>query len=137
MIHPKIISRIIGVLLLIEAGLMLLCGLMPLFMREDDLFAFMASALIAGVAGMGLLLFGKKARHEENIMTRRDGYIVVAITWVVFSEFGCMPYFLSRYIQPFLLALLLFLELADGYSQYNLSRQGMALFLYIQIESFP
>ena len=113
MIHPKIISRIIGVLLLIEAGLMLLCGLMPLFMREDDLFAFMASAIIAGVAGMSLLLFGKKARHEENIMTRRDGYIVVAITWVVFSVFGCMPYFLSRYIPSFTDA---YFETMSGFS---------------------
>jgi len=101
LIHPNIISRILGVLLLIEAGIMMLCGILPVVLGEDDLFAFLASALTTAVAGMVLLILGKKARHEESIMTRRDGYIVVAVTWVVFSLFGCLPYFLSRYIPTF------------------------------------
>ncbi len=44
MIHVKIIHRIMGVLLLIESGLLLLCALLPLFYRENDLFGLPASA---------------------------------------------------------------------------------------------
>lgn len=50
---------------------------------------------------MTFLLIGKSTRHKEDSMTRRDGYIVVAISWVIFSVFGSMPYFVSGYIPSF------------------------------------
>ena len=34
-------------------------------------------------------------------MTRRDGYIVVAVSWVLFSIFGSLPYYVSGYIPSF------------------------------------
>ena len=37
MIHIKIIQRILGVLLLIESGILLLCSFFPLFYGEEDL----------------------------------------------------------------------------------------------------
>ncbi|MCQ2057447.1 MAG: TrkH family potassium uptake protein [Bacteroidaceae bacterium] len=113
MIHPRIISRIVGILLLIEAAIMFLCGIIPLLMTQDDLFGFIAASLVAAVSGMACLLAGKKARYYQELMTRRDGYIIVASCWVIFSLFGCLPYFFSGYIPSFTDA---FFETMSGFT---------------------
>ena len=101
MIHLKIIHRILGVLLLIESGILLLCAFFPLFYGENDLFGFVMAALISACCGLTLMIIGKSARNKESGMTRRDGYIVVAISWALFSLFGSMPYYVSGYIPDF------------------------------------
>ena len=101
MIHLKIIHRILGVLLLIESGIMLLCTFFPVFYGENDLFGFIMASLISACCGMTFMIIGKSARHKESGMTRRDGYIVVAVSWVLFSIFGSMPYYISGYIPSF------------------------------------
>ena len=101
MIHLKIVHRILGVLLLIESGILLLCAFFPIFYGEKDLFGFIMASLITACCGMTLMMIGKSARHKESGMTRRDGYIVVAVSWVLFSIFGSMPYYVSGYIPNF------------------------------------
>jgi trk system potassium uptake protein TrkH len=101
LIHFKIIHRILGVLLLIESGILLLCSFFSIFYGEDDLFGFVMASLITACCGMTLMIIGKSARHKESGMTRRDGYIVVAVSWVLFSIFGSLPYFVSDYIPHF------------------------------------
>ena len=113
MIHVKIIHRILGVLLLIESGILLLCTLLSTFYGEDDLFGFIMAALISACCGMTLMILGKSARHNEGSMTRRDGYIVVAVSWVLFSIFGSLPYFISGYIPSFTDA---FFETMSGFT---------------------
>lgn len=101
MIHIKIIHRILGVLLLIEAGILLLCALLPIFYGEDDLFGFIMASLMTACSGLALMIIGKSARNNEGAMTRRDGYIIVAASWALFSVFGSLPYFVSGYIPDF------------------------------------
>ena len=60
----------------------------------------MASLLTACV-GMATLLIGKSTRNKEGAMTRRDGYIVVAVSWALFSIFGALPYYISGYIPSY------------------------------------
>ena len=101
MIHIKIIHRIMGVLLLIESGIMLLCALLPIFYGENDLFGFVMAALVSACFGMTFMMIGKSTRNKESAMTRRDGYIVVAVSWVLFSIFGSLPYYVSGYIPSY------------------------------------
>ena len=101
MIHVKIIHRILGVLLLIESGIMLLCALLPIFYGENDLFGFVMAALVSACFGMTFMMIGKSTKNKESAMTRRDGYIVVAISWVLFSIFGSLPYYVSGYIPSY------------------------------------
>ena len=100
MIHIRLIERIVGILLLIEAGVLLLCSFVPLIYKENDFFSFVISALISACAGMLLVSTGGSNRNKE-ILTRRDGYIVVSISWIIFSLFGAMPYFISGYIPSY------------------------------------
>ena len=101
MIHIKIIHRILGVLLLIESGIMFLCALLPIFYGENDLFGFVMAALVSACFGMTFMMIGKSTRNKESAMTRRDGYIVVAVSWVLFSIFGSLPYYVSGYIPSY------------------------------------
>lgn len=113
MIHFKSIFKILGILLLIEGGVMLLCALIPLLLGEHDLFGFLASALIAACAGMLCMSFNRGHRSRENILSRRDGYVVVTLSWLLFSVFGSFPYFLSREIPGFTNA---FFETISGFT---------------------
>ena len=90
-----------GVLLLIESGIMLLCTLLPIFYGENDLFGFVMAALVSACFGMTFMMIGKSTRNKESAMTRRDGYIVVAVSWVLFSIFGSLPYYVSGYIPSY------------------------------------
>jgi len=101
LIHVKIIHRILGVLLLIESGIMLLCALLPIFYGENDLFGFVMAALVSACFGMTFMMIGKSTKNKESAMTRRDGYIVVAVSWVLFSIFGSLPYYVSGYIPSY------------------------------------
>lgn len=91
---------------------MLLCGLFPLLYGEHDLFAFIASALIAAAAGLLFMSFGRK-KARENMLSRRDGYVVVTLSWLLFSLFGCLPYLMSRAIPTFTNA---FFETISGFT---------------------
>ena len=62
---------------------------------------------------MTFMIIGKSARKREGAMTRRDGYIVVAVSWVLFSLFGSMPYYVSGYIPNFTDA---FFETLSGFT---------------------
>lgn len=113
MIHPKIIHRILGILLLIEAGILLICSLFPILLGENDLFGFIMGSLTTAASGLIFLLIGHKANRKESGMTRRDGYIVVASSWLLFSVFGSLPYLISGYISDFTDA---FFETISGFT---------------------
>lgn len=77
------------------------CSLFPIFLGENDLFGFIMGSLVTTASGLVFLLAGRKNGHKEFSMTRRDGYIVVASSWLLFSVFGSLPYLISGYITGF------------------------------------
>ena len=95
MINKLLIFRIMGSLILIEAGLLLLSLGVGLIYQEYDLTAFTITAIVAVVLGLALRFMG---RNAENRMSRKDGYIVVATAWTVFSLIGMLPFLISGFI---------------------------------------
>ena len=89
MVNFRIISKIIGSLLFIEAFFMAQCALISFLYHEDDLIAFLISLLITFASGFVFLYFG---RDSDNSLSRRDAYVVVTAAWVVFSFFGMFPF---------------------------------------------
>ena len=96
MINSKMIFRILGFLLLIETVMLLCCGGVSLFYKENDLQSFLVSSAITTSIGILLLAIGKDAVKSLN---RRDGYVIVSVAWVTFSLFGMLPYYIGGYIQ--------------------------------------
>lgn len=95
MLNWKIISKIIGQLLFLEATLMIGCFIMAFFYKEDDIMAFLISIVQTILFG---ILFKYMGRNAQNSLNRRDAYIVVTLTWVIFSFFGMFPFLISGYL---------------------------------------
>lgn len=91
MINWRQISKIMGFLLFIEAGLMFLCQIVALIYSEG-FDAFTPPILISILLGCIGVFFGQKAGTN---MGRKDGYIVVSIVWVLFSVIGMLPFLLD------------------------------------------
>ena len=89
MVNYKIISKIIGSLLFIEAFFMSWCLGVSFIFNEDDHMAFLISIVFTMAAGFLFLLFGNRS---DNSLSRRDAYIVVTAVWVIFSIFGMLPF---------------------------------------------
>jgi len=95
MINKKLVLKVLGLLLCIESVLMFICLIMALIYHEDDIMAFLFTVVLTTVFGFIFLSLGNKA---ENNMSRRDAYLIVSLTWVIFSLFGMMPFIISGYL---------------------------------------
>lgn len=71
------IFRVLGVLLLIEMGMFLLCAAISLGYGEKEALTFLQTAGINTLAGGLLLLFSREA---ENRLSKRDGYCIATLT---------------------------------------------------------
>lgn len=110
MFHPKIILRIVGILLFIEAAFLLGSVGVSLFYGEDTVRPLLYSAgIIASVA----LLLVTFCKGGERAISRKDGYVVVSLCWIVFSLFGTLPYILTDSIPSFTDA---FFETMSGFT---------------------
>ena len=89
MVNFRIISKIIGSLLFIEAFFMAWCVAIAFYYHEDDTLAFLLSMLLTFGSAFLFLLAGRKA---ENTLSRHDAYVVVTAVWVIFSFFGMFPF---------------------------------------------
>lgn len=98
MINWKIIYKVLGSLLFIEASLMLWCLLMAFCYEEDDFLAFAISLVATVFFGLMLRLVGREA---DNNLSRKEAYLVVTLSWIVFSFFGTLPFLISGYITDF------------------------------------
>ena len=88
MLNFPIIYKAIGTLLYLEALLLSLCMGVGLFYKETNYFTFGIPILVALGAGFLLRFAG---RHAENHMGRRDGFLIVSMTWIIFSLIGMLP----------------------------------------------
>ena len=98
MINQKLICKVLGQLLFLEAVLILVSLGVSLIYQEDDVFSFLVTIFITIGAGLVLKWRGHNA---DNSMSRRDAYLVVSLTWVVFSFFGTIPFLISGYLHSF------------------------------------
>jgi trk system potassium uptake protein TrkH len=92
------VFRTMGALLLIEAVFMTLALGVSLWYGEADSDVFLFSTIVTLLAGVIGLLIGRRA---ESRMGEREGYLIVAMVWVVFSTFGLLPYYLSGQVPSF------------------------------------
>lgn len=95
LLNSKMVSRVLGVLLCIEALMFLVCALVSYVYDETDYVYFIYTAGLNAVVALLMILYGKGA---ENRMNRRDGYCVVSLSWLFFSAFGMLPFYLSGQI---------------------------------------
>lgn len=96
--NTRMVFRTMGALLLIESLFMALALGVSLWYSEADSDIFLLSTVVTLLAGVIGLLVGRRA---ESRMGEREGYVIVAMVWVVFSAFGLLPYYLSGQVPSF------------------------------------
>jgi len=110
MLNPKTIARIIGLILITEGFFMWLAIPMAFLFRESDAWHFLLSGAITAIVGMMAYLPVRKTPIELN---RRDGYVIVTLSWILFSMFGTLPFLLTGSISGFTDA---FFETISGFT---------------------
>ena len=110
MINFKTIIRIIGILLLLETVMFLVCSSVSFYYRESDMLDFWKAGGITAWIGLLLAALGKGGERQ---LTRRDGYVLVSFAWVAFSLFGMLPFYIGGYIPDIADA---FFETMSGFS---------------------
>lgn len=95
MINSKLIFKILGALLNIEAAFMGLCLIVSLCCRENDAGPL---AITVGVTVAVAVVFRLLGRGATNTLSRRDAYLLVSVVWIAFAAFGSLPFLLGGYL---------------------------------------
>ena len=81
-----------GVLTMLEAAFMLIPTFAAWWYHEADFGAWIVSCAITWISSWWMLLAGRRA---EKKVGEREGYVIVATVWIVYSLFGMLPFWLS------------------------------------------
>lgn len=93
-VNFPMLLRVAGWLLMIEACFMLIPVITCVVYGEPDLAAFAGVAVFTALTGF---LLSRYVRPEHHTMGKRDGFLLTAMVWVVFSVFGMLPFMLARH----------------------------------------
>ena len=88
----RLVVKTLGALLIMESLFMLVPTLVSGLCHEQDFGVFCISTCITFFAGLIGFLCGLKADQRVG---EREGYLIVALVWFVFSLFGMLPFYLS------------------------------------------
>ena len=93
--NKRLVVRILGAILLIEALAMAPSLIISFIYADGDAAALAAS--IAILCAVGLPAW-KLARPRDTNLRAREGFVVVALSWVLLSLFGALPFVFSGVI---------------------------------------
>ena len=91
----RFIAHLTGLLLAFESMLLFACCCVSMIYGERDLMSFIVSFAVCLSVSAILLIYG---RRKKCAISRNEGYIVVALSWVLFSVFGMVPYLWGGFI---------------------------------------
>jgi trk system potassium uptake protein TrkH len=83
--------------LLVGVGAVQIAPLVAALASREPALPFVASALAAIVFGLSI---GLAAKPAEPSMRLRDGFLVVAFSWILASTLGALPYLLTGTLEP-------------------------------------
>ena len=95
--NRAIIRYILGNVLKIEAALMLLPCIVSVFYNETEGMYFLLVAVLSGVLGIAMTV--KKA--ENTVFYLKEGCITTALSWIILSIVGAVPFVLTGEIPSF------------------------------------
>ncbi len=98
--YPMIIY-LLGWILNFEAVFLTIPGLTALFYGEKEGFVFLIVIGICLLLGLSITF----RKPSKKTIYAKEGYVIVALSWIVLSLFGCLPFFISGIIPSFVDAL--------------------------------
>ena len=121
----RVIKRTLGFLLIFEAVFFLVPLLTALVYGEQEGVDFLICILICLAVGW-LLTLGKV---KNQTVYAKEGFVIVALSWIVMSLFGALPFWISGAIPSYVDALF---ETVSGFTT-----TGASILYGNEIESMP
>ena len=106
----KMIKYTLGVILLFEAAFFFIPSVAAICFQEwRVLFSILISALIAAVVGIAFIF----PRPKTTKLYAREGFVIVALSWIFLSMVGALPFFISGSMPNYIDALF---EVVSGFT---------------------
>ncbi|MBO4941368.1 MAG: TrkH family potassium uptake protein [Clostridia bacterium] len=105
----KMISHVLGCVLNIEAAAMVLPFVCAALYDEPAKWTFLMCAVLCLIVGIPLVL----VKPRNKTMFAKEGFVSVALSWIVLSVFGALPFVISKSIPSFVDAVF---ETASGFT---------------------
>lgn len=90
--NRRMIFNAVGMMLRVEAVLLLLPAITSAIYRESEAFAFLSAAVLGYAIGILPKLFYKPKTH---VIYAKEGFIIVAFSWIMLSLIGSLPFIIS------------------------------------------
>ena len=87
-LNVKMLLRVIGWLLMIEAAFMAIPCIVGLFYNEHSIMQFLLCMGITAGCGMGMVSLKPNSRE----MGKREAVVLTGLTWIILSLFGILPF---------------------------------------------
>lgn len=95
--NSSIIRYILGYVIKIEAVLLFFPCIISLIYKEDEGIFYLMVSIIMMI--LGNIMTYKKPKN--NVFYLKEGCITTALSWILLSFFGCLPFVLTREIPSF------------------------------------
>ncbi len=99
----------IGRILLVEATLLAFPAIVAIIYNENTLISFALTIAALTVAGLPAV----RKKPQKTAIYAKDGYVIVALAWILMSVFGAMPFTFGGHIPSFVDA---FFETVSGFT---------------------
>lgn len=110
-LDTRLILNIMGFLLMMEGAFMLLGFPFALYYKDPRVWVLPLSTLIT--SGTGALIWYLTRQKSKAHINKREGFLVVSLSWFVTSFFGTLPFIISGAIPSFTDA---FFETMSGFT---------------------
>ncbi len=105
----RLLSYILGQVAVVEAVLMCLPFILSMALKENTLLAFGVTILILLALGAPFII----KKPDSLDLTAKEGFVAVALSWILLSLFGSLPFFISGSLPNFVDSLF---ESASGFT---------------------
>jgi len=106
----KMVISMTGLILRLEAALLLLPTAVALIYRENTVIPFLITLAITLGIGLAIRFLCKPDNH---VIYAKDGFVIVSLAWLFLSAFGALPFVLSGEIPSYVDA---FFETVSGFT---------------------
>ncbi|MDH6534928.1 TrkH family potassium uptake protein [Parabacteroides sp. 52] len=125
MVNFRFIIKMLGHMFFLETFFMLLATWVAFVYKGGDFMAFLISSGV--LLGVGFLFHLIGSKGNELNVGRREGMLTVALTWILFSLFGMLPFYLGGYID----------NITDAYFETMSGFTTTGSSIMTDIESYP
>ncbi len=92
----RIILKFLSILILIVSVFMILPLSFSIYYSDNAYFGFIISIIIGAIIGiLGLSLIKD---NENKILSKKGGFLLVTLSWIVIAIFGSIPYMISMHM---------------------------------------